>query len=117
MFIFVCGLVGRKMGIGPSQEIQTTVAGNVNNAFLVERTVASMCDFLGGEGTIRLGVSGRKHMEDVRNPLAFQGIRIGDSPILSMKSCIAAPESVQYAFEADTNLHIFRRGEDVLYHL
>jgi hypothetical protein len=103
------------MGVGPSQEVKK--AGDVNQAFLVERTIVGQCDFLEDGGSIRMGVSGRTHIGDAKNPLSFQGLRIGNSPIMAMKDCIMSDTSVQYTFEGDTKLHVFRRGGDVVYNL
>lgn len=88
--------------------------------FLISRIVAAECDFIdpSRDQVIHLGVSGETNAKSPYNPLSDQAIQIGGlAPLQAMVDCVSTPTSVQYSFEGDTYLHIFRRGEDVMYHL
>lgn len=117
--------MGSFLSFDAAQTMRETASNTLANerertrhAFLVERTLAAECDFLEDtqDQAIRLGVGGAK--EDPSNPLGLQGVRIGSNgePLL-MKDVKSSDTSVEYSFEKDTYIHVFRRGDDVLYHL
>jgi hypothetical protein len=87
-------------------------------SFLVERILAAECDFLPetGEQVIKVGAVGSPTMS--ANPLATQGIRIGSEPIRRMQSVSSCSTSLNFTFENNTELSLFKRPNyDVCYHL
>lgn len=87
------------------------------NCFLIDRLIAAECDFLPAttEQAIRVGIF--TSSEDILNPLSKQGIRIGDSDILTLKQCVEHKNALECQFEGNVYLNVFRREESVAYHL
>jgi hypothetical protein len=83
--------------------------------FLIERIVASMCDFC-DPPTLMMGIFGRNR--DVNSPYGGVGLRIGDKPIVELREYAKTPTSIKYEFENDTTLHFFRTElQEVAYRL
>lgn len=86
--------------------------------FLIDRLIAANCDFIKGtDNCIRIGVNGYKG-DDELNPLTNQGIRIGDSQIYKLKSFAEYNSGIDYKFENNVNLRLFKKDSgDLFYHL
>jgi hypothetical protein len=88
---------------------------NEDRFFLVERIVASMCDFC-HPPTLMMGIYGRA--KDPNNPYGGCGLRIGDQAILELRDYMKTDKSIKYEFENDTSLHFFRTElKEVAYRL
>ena len=90
----------------------------LGRSFLVERILAAECDFLPetGEQVIKVGAVGSP--KGSNNPLSMQGIRIGSEPIKCLLAVSESNKGLQYKFEDDTELSLFKRdNHQVCYHL
>jgi hypothetical protein len=87
------------------------------DSFLIDRTLAAECDFLPEtvEQVIRIGVF--TGSTDKPNPLRQQGLRIGDGPIHTLKHCVEHTNGLEYQFEKDVTLSVFKREGAACYRL
>lgn len=105
--------------MGVSQSSVAVLSPTNQKCFIVERIVASKCDFLpsDNEPVITFGVLGRKGA-DPENPLTHQGIRVGDLPIAHLTNFVENQNGLTYEFENGITMNFFTRADgDVVYNL
>jgi len=108
--------MGAQQSSPNSQFILPPIA--ISPSFLVERILAAECDFLpeSGEQVIKVGAVGSPKGNG--NPLSMQGIRIGSEPIKRLMSSSSSNSRIDYTFEDDTELSLFKRdNHQICYHL
>lgn len=86
--------------------------------FLVERILAAECDFLPETSSQAIIVGAVGSSQTTNNPLAKQGISIGNEPIRCLLSVSETNGSLSYTFENSTELRVFKRENgEVCYNL
>ena len=110
--------MGNLLATSESPKVSPLNSSPLKECLLIERIVASQCDYLKPnrfEDTIRVGVIGRG--TDPNNPLSHQAIRIGDSEAYRLQSVQEGADTLHYTFDKNVSLTLMKRKNSVVYHL
>ena len=106
------------MGVAASSTAPQAKSLIPTTYFIIDRILAANCEFLPNHKNpnITLGIHKNPTPE---NPLGRQGIRIGDSEILSLKNFQKHETGILYEFDNSTSLNVFKRinGKEACFHL
>lgn len=130
------------MGSAGSKVVAPAIGSQFNHHFVMDRLIDTNCDYITApadgslyEQVVKVGLwtntkanrfksdkpclkSIEEEEKELRktNPLNYQGIQIGKSPIYELKSFVRNTNSVEYHFDKEVRLLIVKRETGNLYY-